>query len=132
MARARLPLFLEHLTWRSSVAAFAVARWLGTRYVQQFVSPDIWRKLGFIVEAEGTYLFGLSHMPFWVFALISGLGRIPDTWVASAQGAHTASGDYVQVLLLTAIAVAVAVPLYYYRNRFIEWSRGREDFPHRN
>jgi uncharacterized membrane protein YdjX (TVP38/TMEM64 family) len=63
------------------------------------------------------------------FALISTLGRIPDTWVVSAQGAHTASGDYVQVILLTAIALAVAVPLYYYRNRFIEWFRGREDFP---
>ena len=133
-----------------SLTAFAVARGLGARYIQRFVSPDIWRKLGFIVEAEGTilcfviflipglpkdmacYLFGLSPMPFWVFALISTLGRIPDTWVVSAQGAHTASGDYVQVILLTAIAVAVAVPLYYYRNRFIEWFRGREDFPHRN
>jgi uncharacterized membrane protein YdjX (TVP38/TMEM64 family) len=107
------------------------------------VSPDIWRRLGFIIEAEGSilcfviflipglpkdmtcYLFGLSPMPFWVFALISTLGRIPDTWVVSAQGAHTASGDYVQVILLTAIAVAVAIPLYCYRNRFIDWFRSR-------
>ena len=35
-----------------SVAAFAVGRWLGTRYGQKLVSPDMWRKLGFIVEAE--------------------------------------------------------------------------------
>ena len=85
-------------------------------------------------EDVACYLFfGLSPMPFWVFALISALGRIPDTWVASAQGAHTASGDYVQVLLLTVIALAVVVPLYCYRkNRSIEWFRGREDFPHRN
>jgi uncharacterized membrane protein YdjX (TVP38/TMEM64 family) len=126
-----------------SLAAFAVARWLGARYVQRLVSPDIWKKLGFIIEAEGSilcfviflipglpkdmacYLFGLSPMPFWVFALISTLGRIPDTWVVSAQGAHTASGDYVQVILLTAIAVAVAIPLYCYRNRFIDWFRSR-------
>ena len=39
-----------------SVAAFAVGRWLGAHYVQRLVSPDIWRKLGFIVEAEGTIL----------------------------------------------------------------------------
>jgi uncharacterized membrane protein YdjX (TVP38/TMEM64 family) len=126
-----------------SLAAFAFARWLGARYVQRLVSPDIWRRLGFIIEAEGSilcfviflipglpkdmtcYLFGLSPMPFWVFALISTLGRIPDTWVVSAQGAHTASGDYVQVILLTAIAVAVAIPLYCYRNRFIDWFRSR-------
>jgi len=126
-----------------SVAAFAVGRWLGTRYIRSLVSPDIWRKMGFIVEAEGAilcfviflipglpkdmtcYLFGLSPMPFWVFATISTLGRIPGTWVLSAQGAHTAAGDYVQVILLTALVVAVALPLYYYRNRLVEWFRGK-------
>jgi len=124
-----------------SLAAFAIARWLGTRYVRRFVSADVWQRLGFIVEAEGVilcfvifvipgipkdiacYLFGLSPMPFWVFALISTLGRIPDTWVASAQGARAASGDYVQIVLLTAIVAAVAVPLYCYRHRLIQWFR---------
>jgi uncharacterized membrane protein YdjX (TVP38/TMEM64 family) len=124
-----------------SVAAFAVGRWLGAHYVQRLVSPDTWRKMGFIVEAEGAilcfiiflipglpkdmtcYLFGLSPMPFWVFALISTVGRIPGTWILSAQGAHTASGDYLEVLLLTAVVVAAALPLYYYRNRLVEWFR---------
>ena len=127
-----------------SLAAFAVGRWLGAHYVQRLVSPDIWRKLGFIVEAEGAilcfviflipglpkditcYLFGLSPMPFWIFALVSTLGRIPGTWVLSAQGAHTAAGDYVEVILLTALVVAVALPLYYYRNRLVEWFRGKQ------
>src|SRR6266566_4660178 len=126
------------------VAALAVGRWLGSRYIQKLVSPDTWRKLGFIVEAEGAilcfviflipglpkdmacYLFGVSPMPFWVFATISTLGRIPGTWVLSAQGAHTASGDYVQVILLTAVVVAVALPLYYYRHRLVEWVRGKQ------
>jgi uncharacterized membrane protein YdjX (TVP38/TMEM64 family) len=126
-----------------SVAAFAVGRWLGARYVQKLVSTDIWRKMGFIVEAEGAilcfiiflvpglpkdvtcYLFGLSPMPFWVFAVVSTLGRFPGTWVLSAQGARTASGDYLQVILLTAIVVAVALPLYYYRHRLVEWLRGK-------
>lgn len=126
-----------------SVVAFAVGRWLGARYVRKLVSADIWHKMGFIVEAEGTilcfiiflmpglpkdvtcYLFGLSPMPFWVFAVVSMLGRIPSTWVLSAQGARTASGDYLQVVLLTAVVVAVALPLYYYRNRLVEWFRGK-------
>ncbi len=59
------------------------------------------------------YLFGISPMPLWVFALVSTLGRIPGTWVLSAQGAHTAAGNYLQVILLTTIVVAVALPLYY-------------------
>ena len=127
-----------------SVASFAVGRWLGARYVRKLVRPDIWRKMGFIVEAEGAilcfviflipglpkdmacYLFGLSPMPFWVFGVVSTLGRIPDTWVLSAQGAHAAAGDYRQVVLLTALVVAVAVPLYYYRNRLVGWLRGKQ------
>ena len=126
-----------------SVAAFGVGRWLGARYVRKLVSPDIWQKMGFIVETEGAilcfviflipglpkdivcYLFGLSPMPFWVFAVVSTLGRIPGTWVLSAQGAHTAAGDYFQVILLTALVVAVALPLYYYRNRVLGWFRGK-------
>jgi uncharacterized membrane protein YdjX (TVP38/TMEM64 family) len=73
----------------------------------------------------GCYLFGLSPMPFWIFALASTLGRIPGTWVLSAQGAHTASGRYFGVLLLTALVVAVALPLYCYRNVIVRLLRDR-------
>ena len=127
-----------------SVAAFAVGRWVGAHFVQRLVSPEVWRKLGFIVEAEGVivcfvvfllpgvpkdmacYLFGLSPMPFWVFTVVSTLGRFPSTWVLSAQGAHTASGDYIEVILITAVFVAVALPLYYYRNRLVDWLRRKQ------
>jgi uncharacterized membrane protein YdjX (TVP38/TMEM64 family) len=101
--------------------------------------------MGFIVEAEGailcfiiylipglpkdvvSYLFGISPMPLWVFAVVSTLGRIPGTWVLSAQGAHTATGQYLQVILVGAVAVAVALPLYYYRHRIVAWLQGRSD-----
>jgi len=65
------------------------------------------------------YLFGLSPMPLWVFVVVSTLGRIPGTWVLSTQGAQTAAGDYFHVVVLTAIVVAVALPLAYYRNRIV-------------
>jgi uncharacterized membrane protein YdjX (TVP38/TMEM64 family) len=126
-----------------SVAAFGIGRWLGVHYVKNLVSTETWNRLGFIVEAEGAvlcfivylipglpkdivcYLFGISPMPIWVFALVSGLGRIPGTWVLSAQGAHTAAGDYLQVILISAVAVGVALPLYYYRHRITAWLQGR-------
>jgi len=124
-----------------SVTAFGVGRWLGVHYVRTLISHETWDKMGFIVEAEGAilcfiiylipglpkdmacYLFGMSPMPLWVFALVSTLGRIPGTWILSAQGAQTAAGNYLQVLLLTAIVVAVALPLYYFRNRILSWFR---------
>ena len=125
-----------------SVAAFGVGRWLGAHYVRTLVSQETWDKMGFIVEAEGAilcfiiylipglpkdmvcYLFGMSPMPLWVFTLVSTLGRIPGTWVLSAQGAHTAAGNYLEVILLTALALAAALPLYYYRTRIIASFRG--------
>lgn len=126
-----------------SVAAFGVGRWLGAHYVRNLVSQETWNKLGFIVEAEGAilcfilylipglpkdmlcYLFGISPMPLWVFTLVSTLGRIPGTWVLSSQGAHTATGNYLYTILLTAVCVAVALPFYYYRNRIVGWFHGR-------
>ncbi|PYM56903.1 MAG: TVP38/TMEM64 family protein [Candidatus Rokuibacteriota bacterium] len=121
-----------------SFLAFAVGRWLGTAFVQRLVSPEVWQRLGFIVEAEGAilcfvlylipgfpkdllcYLFGLSPMPFWVFALTSTAGRLPGTWVLSAQGADTAAGHYLEIALLMALVAAVALPLYHYRHLLIE------------
>jgi uncharacterized membrane protein YdjX (TVP38/TMEM64 family) len=126
-----------------SVTAFGVGRWLGAHFVRTLISQETWNRIGFIVEAEATilcfiiylipglpkdmacYLFGVSPMPFWVFALVSTLGRMPDTWVLSAQGAETAAGNYLQLMLLTAVVVAFAVPLYCCRNRIIGWFRRR-------
>ncbi|MBI3454817.1 MAG: TVP38/TMEM64 family protein [Candidatus Rokubacteria bacterium] len=128
-----------------SVLAFGVGRWLGAAFVHRVVHREVWERLGFIVEAEGAvlcfvlylipgfpkdilcYLFGLSPMPFWVFAVTATLGRIPGTWVLAAQGARTATGDYVRLALLTALVAALAIPLYYYRHRVLSWSRRRDE-----
>jgi uncharacterized membrane protein YdjX (TVP38/TMEM64 family) len=121
-----------------SLFAFAVGRWLGTAVVRRLVNPEAWHRLGFIVEAEGAilcfvlylipgfpkdllcYLFGVSPMPFWVFAFTSTLGRMPGTWLLSAQGAQTAGGHYVALALLTALVVAAALPLYVYRHQLVD------------
>jgi uncharacterized membrane protein YdjX (TVP38/TMEM64 family) len=130
-----------------SVAAFGVGRWLGIHFVQNLVRKEHWDRMGFIVEAEGAilcfvlfllpgvpkdmacYLFGLSPMPFWVFAVVSTLGRVPTTWGLSAEGAHAAVGEYVRALFVAALMVAVALPLYYYRDRIVTRFR-RTPVPH--
>jgi uncharacterized membrane protein YdjX (TVP38/TMEM64 family) len=75
------------------------------------------------------YLFGLSPMPMWVFAVVSGFGRIPGTWVLSAQGAHTATGNYFYVIVITTVVVAVALPFYYYRHRLVAWCQSKAPAP---
>jgi uncharacterized membrane protein YdjX (TVP38/TMEM64 family) len=115
-----------------SVVAFGIGRWLGEHYVRKLVSKELWDKLGFIVEAEGAILCfviyaipGFSPMPLWVFTAVSGLGRLPGTWVLSAQGAHVETGNYLQVILISAGFAAIALPLYYYRNRILRWLGSR-------
>jgi len=124
-----------------TLACFGVGRWLGASFIQRFVADHYWERMGFIIEAEGailcfilylipgfpkdiiSYLFGLSPMPFWVFAIVSTLGRVPGTWVLSAQGSHMAPGQLREFALLLAVVAAVVIPLYYYRNRILGFFR---------
>ena len=108
------------------------------------MSKETWERLGFIVEAEGAilcfivylipglpkdivcYLFGISPMPLWVFA--RGLGprahaRHLDPLRPGRP--HRRPGQYIQAVPITAIAVAVALPLYYYRHRIVAWMQRR-------
>ena len=120
-----------------TLACFGIGRWLGAGFIQRFVTEHHWEKMGFIVEAEGailcfilylipgfpkdiiSYLFGLSPMPFWVFAVVSTLGRSPGTWILSAQGNQVAPGQLRELAYLLAATAAVAIPLYYYRHRIV-------------
>ena len=64
-------------------------------------------------------------MPARIFLLVSTLGRAPGTWVLSAQGASVAAGEYVELALLTAVTIMVAVPLYHDRHRILDRVRRR-------
>jgi len=64
-------------------------------------------------------------MPFWIFAVVSTIGRMPGTLALSAQGAKAAAEEYIELLLLTAVIVATALPLYYHRSRIVSWLQRR-------
>jgi uncharacterized membrane protein YdjX (TVP38/TMEM64 family) len=124
-----------------TLGCFGIGRWLGAPFIQRFVADHHWEKMGFIVEAEGailcfilylipgfpkdiiSYLFGLSPMPFWVFAALSTLGRAPGTWILSAQGSQVAPGHLRELALLLALTAAIIIPLYYYRHRIVRFFR---------
>jgi uncharacterized membrane protein YdjX (TVP38/TMEM64 family) len=117
--------------------------WLGRVYGEPLVRPWLsehhWNRVNFILEAEGailcfilylipgfpkdivSYLFGISPIPFWVFAIVSTLGRLPGTWVSSYVGAHVAEHQFIYVFLLLAIVAAVSLPLYYYRRQITRY-----------
>ena len=117
---------------------FAVGRRWGEPLVRPWLSEHHWNRMSFILEAEGailcfilylipgfpkdilSYLFGLSPMPFWVFAVVSTLGRIPGTWISSFVGANVAEQRYIYAAAFIACIMAICLPLYYYRDRIIE------------
>jgi uncharacterized membrane protein YdjX (TVP38/TMEM64 family) len=125
-----------------TMLCFLLGRIYGEPIVRPFLSEHHWTRMNFILETEGailcfiiylmpgfpkdivSYLFGISPIPFWVFAIVSTVGRVPGTWVSSYVGAHVAEQEFVYPLVLLALVVAVTVPIYYYRHRILGWFRG--------
>jgi uncharacterized membrane protein YdjX (TVP38/TMEM64 family) len=137
-----------------SVVCFAIGRKWGEPLVRPWLSEHHWNRMNFILEAEGailcfilylipgfpkditSYLFGISPMPFWVFAIISTVARIPGTWISSYFGAHVGEQQYLYAIAFIAAVTAVCLPLFYYRDRILKRfhkpsSRGRRHVPHR-
>jgi uncharacterized membrane protein YdjX (TVP38/TMEM64 family) len=121
--------------------------WLGRKWgeplVRPFLSERNWHRLNFIIEAEGaiicfilyaipgfpkdiiSYLFGISPMPFWLFAVVSTIGRLPGTWISSYFGANVGDQQYLWAAVFIALIAAICLPLYYYRDRLLAYVRLR-------
>ncbi|MBI2218230.1 MAG: TVP38/TMEM64 family protein [Candidatus Rokubacteria bacterium] len=124
-----------------TLVCFGTGRLWGEPLVRPWLSEHHWNRMNFVIEAEGailcfilylipgfpkdivSYLFGISPMPFWVFAVVSTLGRIPGTWISSYFGAHVAEQQYIYAIAFIAVIAAVCLPLYYYRERIIRRCR---------
>jgi uncharacterized membrane protein YdjX (TVP38/TMEM64 family) len=120
-----------------TMICFAIGRKWGEPLVRPWLSEHHWDRLNFILEAEGailcfilylipgfpkdiiSYLFGISPMPFWVFAVVSTVARIPGTWIGSFFGAHVGEQQYLYAIAFFALVVAACLPIYYYRDRII-------------
>ena len=120
-----------------TLICFAIGRRWGEPLVRSWLSERHWDRMNFVIEAEGailcfilylipgfpkdiiSYLFGISPMPFWVFAVVSTVGRLPGTWISSYFGAHVAEQQYVYAAAFIAAIAALCLPIYYYRDRII-------------
>jgi uncharacterized membrane protein YdjX (TVP38/TMEM64 family) len=120
-----------------SLVCFAIGRRWGEPLVRPWLSEHHWNRMNFILEAEGaifcfilylipgfpkdimSYLFGISPMPFWVFAVVSTVARIPGTWISSYFGAHVGDHQYLYAIAFIAAVGAVCLPVFYYRHRII-------------
>jgi uncharacterized membrane protein YdjX (TVP38/TMEM64 family) len=133
-----------------TLACFGIGRLWGEPLVRPWLSDHHWNRMNFVIEAEGaiicfilylipgfpkditSYLFGISPIPFWVFAIVSTLGRLPGTWVGSYFGAHVAEHRYLYSIAFIALVLAFMLPIFYYRERILAWLRKRIDHRRRS
>jgi uncharacterized membrane protein YdjX (TVP38/TMEM64 family) len=120
-----------------TLVCFGIGRKWGEPLVRAWLSEHNWNRMNFILEAEGailclilylipgfpkdiiSYLFGISPMPFWLFAIISTVARIPGTWISSYFGAHVGDHQYLYAAAFILTVAAICLPLFYYRERII-------------
>jgi uncharacterized membrane protein YdjX (TVP38/TMEM64 family) len=119
--------------------SFSIARIFEKRIVERFVSPELRKKLDYLSGHEGVilgfllflipgfpkvalcYLLGLTPMRLGIFLIISTIGRIPGTLMATLQGAKAFDQQYITLLILLGISALIILIFYIYYEAIHEW-----------
>ena len=123
--------------------AFALARIFEKWAVEKFVSAQTRKKFDYLVGHEGVilsfllflipgfpkdalcYILGLTPMRTGIFLIISTLGRIPGTLMATLQGAKAFDQQYMAFLVLLGISTLIILAFYIYHDEIHEWIKKR-------
>jgi uncharacterized membrane protein YdjX (TVP38/TMEM64 family) len=115
--------------------AFSLARIFEKWAVEKFVSSESMKKFDYLIGHEGVilslllflipcfpkdalcYILGLTPMHLGIFLLISTIGRIPGTLMATLQGAKAFDHQYKTLLILSGISVLVILAFYIYHDK---------------
>jgi len=125
--------------------SFSIARIFEKGVVERFVSPALRKKLDYLSGHEGVilsfllflipvfpkvalcYILGLTPMPLGIFLIISTIGRIPGTLMATLQGAKVYEHHYKIFLILLGISALIVLVLYIYHETIQQWIKGRSN-----
>jgi uncharacterized membrane protein YdjX (TVP38/TMEM64 family) len=115
--------------------AFSLARIFEKWAIEKFVSPEYKKKFDYLVGHEGVilslllflipgfpkdalcYILGLTPMHLGIFLLISTIGRIPGTLMATLQGAKAFDHQYKTLVILLGISTLVILVFYIYHEK---------------
>jgi uncharacterized membrane protein YdjX (TVP38/TMEM64 family) len=121
--------------------AFGLARIFEKWVVERFVSPKTLIKFDYLISHEGVilsfllflipgfpkdalcYILGLTPMGFGIFLIISTIGRVPGTLIATLQGAKAFDQQYMTLLILFGISVPIILVFYIYHEKIHRWIR---------
>jgi uncharacterized membrane protein YdjX (TVP38/TMEM64 family) len=115
-----------------SWSAFTLARVFEKVAVEKFVSEETRKKFDYLVEHQGVilsfilflipgfpkdalcYILGLTPMHLGIFLVISTIGRIPGTLMATLQGAKAFEHQYYTFGLLLGVSFLLILKFYIY------------------
>jgi uncharacterized membrane protein YdjX (TVP38/TMEM64 family) len=119
--------------------AFSLARIFEKWAVEKFVSPKTMKKFDYLIGHEGAilsfllflipvfpkdalcYILGLTPMHLGVFLIISTMGRIPGTLMATLQGAKVFEHQYKLFSILLGVSALVILVFYIYHEEIHGW-----------
>jgi uncharacterized membrane protein YdjX (TVP38/TMEM64 family) len=119
--------------------AFSIARIFEKRAVERFVSAELRKKFAYLSGREGVilsfllflipgfpkvalcYILGLTPMHLGIFLIISTIGRIPGTLMATLQGAKVYEHQYKTFLILLVIFALIILVFYIYHENIHQW-----------
>jgi uncharacterized membrane protein YdjX (TVP38/TMEM64 family) len=114
--------------------AFSLARIFEKWTVEKFVSEEMRKKFDYLIGHEGVilsfllflipgfpkdalcYILGLTPMHLGIFLIISTIGRVPGTLMATLQGAKAFDHQYKIFLILMGISTLVILVFYIYHD----------------
>jgi uncharacterized membrane protein YdjX (TVP38/TMEM64 family) len=115
--------------------AFRIAVFFEKWLVKKFVSSKKLKKFDYLMEHEGVvlsfflflipgfpkdalcYILGLTNMSLVLFLIISTVGRIPGTLIATLQGAKAFNQQYILFFVLACISALIALVFYIYSEK---------------
>jgi uncharacterized membrane protein YdjX (TVP38/TMEM64 family) len=122
-----------------SSLAFGLARIFEKWAVQKFVTEETRKKFDYLIGHEGVilsfllflipgfpkdalcYILGLTPMHLGIFLIISTIGRVPGTLMATLQGAKAFDQQYKIFMILMGISVLVILAFYIYHDEIHNW-----------
>jgi uncharacterized membrane protein YdjX (TVP38/TMEM64 family) len=122
-----------------SLINFGIGRMLGERFVRRLVSQERFQRIDRLINRQGIialfvmfaipgfpkdYLclaLGLSTLPVKLFALMTGVGRMPGTLMLSLQGAALYDRSYGLLAVVAGVCLVLVLLAYRYREALYRW-----------
>ena len=118
--------------------AFIIARFFGMPLVERVVTSDVLKKFDHFMEHRGIlvsfflflipgfpkdclcYIMGVSHMPTWIFIVISTIGRLLGTVMLTMTGSCVRNGQYHALFIIIGVSTVVFAAAYFHRDKLLE------------